>query len=76
MVNLQNPMQAVNWNKIDDEIDLTVWNRLTTNFWLPEAIPVSNDLQSWAKLTEAEQLTTQKVFAGLTLLDTTHLYLI
>lgn len=63
-------MQAVNWNKIDDEIDLTVWNRLTTNFWLPEAIPVSNDLQSWAKLTEAEQLTTQKVFAGLTLLDT------
>lgn len=70
MVNLQNPMQAVNWNKIDDEIDLTVWNRLTTNFWLPEAIPVSNDLQSWAKLTEAEQLTTQKVFAGLTLLDT------
>ena len=69
-MNTQNPMQAVNWNKIDDEIDLTVWNRLTTNFWLPEAIPVSNDLQSWAKLTEAEQLTTQKVFAGLTLLDT------
>ena len=65
-----NIINAVNWNAVEDEIDLTVWNRLTTNFWLPEAIPVSNDLQSWAKLTEAEQLTTQKVFAGLTLLDT------
>lgn len=65
-----NVINAVNWNAVEDEIDLTVWNRLTTNFWLPEAIPVSNDLQSWAKLTEAEQLTTQKVFAGLTLLDT------
>ena len=65
-----NIINAVNWNAVEDEIDLTVWNRLTTNFWLPEAIPVSNDLQTWAKLTEAEQLTTQKVFAGLTLLDT------
>lgn len=65
-----NIINAVNWNAVEDEMDLTVWNRLTTNFWLPEAIPVSNDLQSWSKLTEAEQLTTQKVFAGLTLLDT------
>lgn len=64
------PLDGINWNAVEDEVDLTVWNRLTTNFWLPEAIPVSNDLQSWAKLTEAEQLTTQKVFAGLTLLDT------
>lgn len=63
-------INAVNWNKIEDETDLTVWNRLTTNFWLPEAIPVSNDLQTWAQLTEAEKLTTQQVFAGLTLLDT------
>ena len=69
LIGADGTMFAINWNKIEDDIDLTVWNRLTSNFWLPEAIPVSNDLQSWAKLTEAEQLTTQKVFGGLSLLD-------
>ena len=65
-----NPAEAINWNRIEDEVDLTVWNRLTTNFWLPEAIPVSNDLQVWnTKLTEAERTTTKKVLAGLTGLD-------
>lgn len=28
--------RAVNWNRLEDEIDLDVWNRLTVNFWLPE----------------------------------------
>ena len=36
------PMRSVNWNKIDDEKDLEVWNRVVQNFWLPEKIPVSN----------------------------------
>src|SRR5699024_6122680 len=39
--------QAINWNHIEDDKDLEVWNRLTTNFWLPEKVPLSNDLQ-WA----------------------------
>ena len=69
LIGADGTMFPINWNKIEDEMDLIVWNRLTTNFWLPEAIPVSNDLQSWAKLTEAEQFTTRRVFAGLTLLD-------
>src|SRR5690554_1694104 len=69
-MNTLKAIDAVNWNKIDDEFDLTIWNRLTQNFWLPEAVPVSNDLKSWAQLTEAEKLTTRKVFGGLTLLDT------
>lgn len=63
-------IKACNWNRIEDPIDLEVWNRLTTNFWLPEKIPVSNDIKSWGKLTDAEKLATRKVFAGLTLLDT------
>ena len=63
-------IQPINWNAVEDEQDLIIWNRLTSNFWLPEKIPVSNDLQSWAKLTEEEQDITRKVFAGLTLLDT------
>ncbi|ATW58472.1 ribonucleotide reductase [Corynebacterium phage Zion] len=60
----------IDWNTIDDSIDLEVWNRLTTNFWLPEKVPLSNDLRSWGELTAEEQLATRKVFAGLTLLDT------
>ena len=61
---------AINWNKIEDEKDLEVWNRLTGNFWLPEKVPLSNDVPSWASLTPAEQQLTIRVFTGLTLLDT------
>lgn len=63
-------LEAINWNRIEDEVDLTVWNRLTSNFWLPEKVPLSNDLTSWNTLTPEEQLLTRKVFTGLTLLDT------
>lgn len=61
---------AINWNAIEDEVDLEVWQRLTQNFWLDTRIPYSNDLKSWATLTETEKEVTAKVFAGLTLLDT------
>ena len=63
-------VKPVNWNRIEDPIDLEVWNRLTANFWLPEKVPVANDIQSWARLTPQEQELTKKVFTGLTLLDT------
>lgn len=63
-------VQAINWNRIEDEKDLEVWDRLVANFWLPEKVPVSNDLQSWATLTEDEKNMTTRVFTGLTLLDT------
>lgn len=62
--------RPVNWNKIEDPMDLDVWNRLTSNFWLPEKVPMSNDLQSWATLRPEEKLLTMRVFTGLTLLDT------
>jgi ribonucleoside-diphosphate reductase beta chain len=62
--------RPVNWNKIEDPIDLDVWNRLTSNFWLPEKVPLSNDIQSWETLKPHEQLLTMRVFTGLTLLDT------
>ncbi|MDD2326561.1 MAG: class 1b ribonucleoside-diphosphate reductase subunit beta [Alphaproteobacteria bacterium] len=63
-------VKAINWNKIEDNIDLEVWNRLKTNVWFPEKVPVSNDIKSWSKLTKAEKEATKKIFAGLTLLDT------
>ena len=63
-------VSAINWNRIQDDRDVEVWNRLTSNFWLPEKVPLSNDIQSWATLTEDEKLMTTRVFTGLTLLDT------
>jgi ribonucleoside-diphosphate reductase beta chain len=62
--------RPINWNKIEDPIDLEVWNRLTSNFWLPEKVPVSNDIPSWATLRDDEKTLTMRVFTGLTMLDT------
>ena len=63
-------VSAINWNRVEDEKDAEVWDRLVGNFWLPEKVPVSNDIQSWNTLTPAEQQLTMRVFTGLTLLDT------
>ncbi|WP_124054527.1 class 1b ribonucleoside-diphosphate reductase subunit beta [Arcanobacterium ihumii] len=67
---LVDSVQAINWNKITDEKDQEVWDRLTGNFWLPEKVPLSNDIQSWNTLKPHEQRMTTRVFTGLTLLDT------
>lgn len=64
------PVSAINWNTIPDEKDLEVWDRLTGNFWLPEKVPVSNDIKSWSTLNDLEKQTTMRVFTGLTMLDT------
>ncbi|ALB63801.1 Ribonucleotide reductase of class Ib (aerobic),beta subunit [Cronobacter condimenti 1330] len=63
-------ISAINWNKLQDEKDLEVWNRLTSNFWLPEKVPLSNDIPAWQTLSASEQQLTIRVFTGLTLLDT------
>ncbi|MFP3036983.1 MAG: class 1b ribonucleoside-diphosphate reductase subunit beta [Arsenophonus sp. ER-BJ3-MAG3] len=63
-------VHAINWNRIEDDKDLEVWNKLTTNFWLPEKIPLSNDIQTWNTLIKEEKKLTIRVFTGLTLLDT------
>jgi len=62
--------RPINWNKIEDQVDLDVWNRLTQNFWLPEKIAISNDMQSWSGLSDSEKQLTMRVFTGLTMLDT------
>lgn len=61
---------AVNWNEIPDPIDKQTLDRLTANFWLPEKVPVSNDLPSWGRMTEEEREATDQIFVGLTMLDT------
>lgn len=47
-----------------------MWNRLTANFWLPEKIPVSNDRDTWSRMSEPEKNAVRKIFAILTMLDT------
>ncbi|AUH70218.1 MULTISPECIES: class 1b ribonucleoside-diphosphate reductase subunit beta [Gordonia] len=69
-VKLVNRVSAINWNRVQDDKDAEVWDRLTGNFWLPEKVPVSNDIQSWGTLTDYEKTLTMRVFTGLTLLDT------
>ena len=63
-------IEGINWNTQPDTTDSDIWDRLTTNFWLPEKIPVSNDVTSWRNMTAQEQDATLKVFTGLTVLDT------
>ena len=38
--------RPVNWNKIEDPIDMDVWNRLTSTLVAREG-SISNDIQSW-----------------------------
>ena len=67
---VDHPIEAINWNRLEDDKDLEVWDRLTGNFWLPEKVPLSNDVPSWKTLTAEEKELTMRVFTGLTLLDT------
>ena len=67
---MSNIVKAINWNDIQDPIDLEVWNRLTSNFWLPEKVPIANDIQAWSTMTDEEKELTKRVFVGLTMLDT------
>ncbi len=64
------PIKAINWNKIEDEKDVQVFDRMKTNVWFPEKIAVANDMNSWSKLSELERTLTMRVFTGLTMLDT------
>ena len=65
-----NAVDPINWHTIPDDTDKHIWDRLTGNFWLPEKVPVSNDIPTWKTLTAQERETTMRVFTGLTLLDT------
>lgn len=66
----QGRYKAVNWNELNDMVDKLTWEKLTSQFWLDTRIPVSNDLDDWRLLSEKERNLVNKVFAGLTLLDT------
>ncbi|MXR39618.1 class 1b ribonucleoside-diphosphate reductase subunit beta [Mycoplasma sp. MF12] len=68
--NFSGKMRSVNWNIINDPKDLEVWTRVVQNFWIPEKIPLSNDLESWRTLSPTWKQVITRTFTGLTLLDT------
>ena len=57
-------VSAINWNRLHDEKDAEVWDRLTGNFWLPEKVPVSNDIPSWGTLTPSDMERVVATFAA------------
>ncbi|WP_040712680.1 class 1b ribonucleoside-diphosphate reductase subunit beta [Paenibacillus curdlanolyticus] len=63
-------MEAVNWNRPDDDFTLTFWNQNIMQFWTDEEIPLSDDKMSWIELSDAQRELYMKVLGGLTLLDT------
>lgn len=64
--------KAVDWNNIENDMYKTFWDQNVRQFWVDEEIPVSDDKQDWQSdlMTPLEKDTYEKIFAGLTLLDT------
>lgn len=61
---------AINWNEISDMLDKKTYEQLTSQFWLSTRMPVSKDKSDWSKLPDVEKRLVEKVFGGLTILDT------
>ena len=61
---------AINWDAVTDPIDKMTLDKLNSQFWLDTRIPVSNDLDDWRVMSQTEKDVINKVFGGLTLLDT------
>ena len=63
-------IEGINWNRIPNMIDKLTWDKLISQFWIPERFPVANDVDDWRTLSPTERTLFNKVFGGLTLLDT------
>ncbi|MFQ3543446.1 class 1b ribonucleoside-diphosphate reductase subunit beta [Halobacillus rhizosphaerae] len=62
--------KAINWNAIEDKIDKLTYEKLTEQFWLSTRMPVSKDKSDWTNLPDKEKKLVERVFVGLTMLDT------
>lgn len=63
-------VSPINWNAIEDQKDYDIWKAANSQLWVAEEHPLSRDLSGWESLSPAKKVATQKVFAGLTTLDT------
>lgn len=65
-----NKYSAMNWNFVEDKVDKITYEKLTEQTWFSTRMPVSKDKDDWTKLPDVEKRLVEKVFGGLTLLDT------
>ncbi len=63
-------IQAVNWNRPEDDFTKLFWDQNIMQFWTDDEIPLSDDKMVWVTLSKEEQQTYIRVLGGLTLLDT------
>lgn len=63
-------MEAVNWNKRDDDFSEAFLKQNIAQFWTEDEIGVSRDISTWVELSEQEREAYKNVLGGLTLLDT------
>ena len=57
--------KAINWNEVEDYLDYSTWEKLTSLFWLDTRIPVTNEKSQWEDLPENEREAFMKSLAGL-----------
>ncbi|MCT4777609.1 MULTISPECIES: ribonucleotide-diphosphate reductase subunit beta [Exiguobacterium] len=59
----------VNWNDIAYPQFYTIYKQLLSNFWIPDEISMSKDMQQWPQLTEREQDAFKRIIGLLSILD-------
>ena len=59
---LKGNYKAINWNRVDDDVDKATWHKLTEQFWLDTRVPVSNDLKDWRELDDDHKWLVGHVF--------------
>lgn len=62
--------KPINWNELEDKVDKITYEKLCEQFWLSPRMPVSKDRADWNKMNDKEKRLVERVFVGLTLLDT------
>lgn len=62
--------KATNWNNIEDMMDKMTYTKLSEQFWLATRMPVSKDKKDWTNLDDVQKRLVERVFVGLTMLDT------
>ncbi|MCS0824858.1 class 1b ribonucleoside-diphosphate reductase subunit beta [Cytobacillus firmus] len=62
--------KAINWNALEDVMDKKTYEKLTEQFWLSTRMPISKDKTDWTNLPDNEKRLVERVFVGLTILDT------
>lgn len=59
-----------NWNKPEDDVSIDFLAQNQTQFWMPEEIPLANDIEVWETLSPEVKDTYAKNLQVLTFLDT------